>query len=211
MNRGVRTARRAPQRRSPKPTGGRVWAAEKPERHARSGKSRESPHFRSGRARSRDVGCQWDGSRPACASPPRKRASGFACTPLRRRSAFAGAWLRGRNDSRLATEISYIPSGQAESCPGGSTSQPRGRRLLELLLQLLSAAETRIDGRTIQVSGMGGVHSRGGWGTGGPQAPSAGTGTGGKRVPSGHNAVGVSDPQVGSETSRGHGSAAGDD
>ena len=36
-------------------------------------------------------------------------------------------------------------------------------------------------------------------------------GTGGKRVPSGHNAVGVSAPQVGSETSRWHGSAAGDD
>ena len=36
-------------------------------------------------------------------------------------------------------------------------------------------------------------------------------GTGGKRVSSGHNAEGVSDPQVGSETSRGHGSATGDD
>ena len=69
---------------------------QKPERHARSGKSPHSPHFRCGRARSRDVGCDWDGSRPACASPPRKRASGFACTPLRRRSALAGAWLRGR-------------------------------------------------------------------------------------------------------------------
>ena len=69
---------------------------QKPERHARSGKSPHSPHFRCGRARSRDVGCQWDGSRPACAFPPRKRASGFACTPLRRRSALAGAWLRGR-------------------------------------------------------------------------------------------------------------------
>ena len=28
----------------------------------------------------------------------------------------------------------YIPSGQAESCPGGGYCQPRGRRLLELLL-----------------------------------------------------------------------------
>ena len=74
----------------------RQKGTEKPERHARSGKSRESPHFRSGRARSRDVGCYWNWPRPACASPPRKRASGFACTPLRRRSALAGAWLRGR-------------------------------------------------------------------------------------------------------------------
>ena len=33
----------------------------------------------------------------------------------------------------------------------------------------------------------------------------------GKRVPSGHNAVGVSGPQSGSETSSGHGSACCDD
>jgi len=69
---------------------------QKPERHARFGKSPLSPHFRCGRARSRDVGCRWNGSRPACASPPRNRAKGFACTPLRRRSALAGSWLRGR-------------------------------------------------------------------------------------------------------------------
>ena len=36
-------------------------------------------------------------------------------------------------------------------------------------------------------------------------------GTGGKRVPSGHNAEGVSDPQVGSETSTGYGSSLYDD
>ena len=74
----------------------RQKGTEKPERHARFGKSPQSPHFRCGRARSRDVGCHWDGSRPACASPPRKRASGFACTPLRRQSALTGSWLRGR-------------------------------------------------------------------------------------------------------------------
>ena len=139
---------------------------QKPERHARSGKSRESPHFRSGRARSRDVGCFGDGSRPACAFPLRKGerseprcedspkgstapkskpgqrtglgrkkwASGFACTPLRRRSALAGAWLRGRDDCHATAEISCIPPGQAESCPCGGYCQPRGRRLLELLL-----------------------------------------------------------------------------
>ena len=77
---------------------------QKPERHARSGKSRESPHFRCGRARSRDVGCHWGWPRPACASPPRNWASGFACTPLRRRSAFAGSWLQGRDDCRVAVE-----------------------------------------------------------------------------------------------------------
>jgi len=80
---------------------------QKPERHARFGKSLHSPHFRSGRARSRDVGYYWDGSRPACASPPRKRASGFACTPLRRRSALAGSWLRGRVKSGLGLEKSW--------------------------------------------------------------------------------------------------------
>ena len=36
-------------------------------------------------------------------------------------------------------------------------------------------------------------------------------GTGGKRVPSGHNAEGVSDPEVGSETSTGYGSSLYDD
>jgi len=42
------------------------------------------------------------------------------------------------------------------------------------------------------------------------KAPSS-VGTGGKRVPSGHNAEGVSDPQVGSETSTDHGSGLYDD
>jgi|GEM_PF-5226531 len=41
-------------------------------------------------------------------------------------------------------------------------------------------------------------------------APSL-VGTGGKRVPSGHNAEGISDPQVGSETSTDHGSGLYDD
>jgi len=43
-----------------------------------------------------------------------------------------------------------------------------------------------------------------------PKAPLP-MGTGGKRVPSGHNAEGVSDPQVGSETSTDHGSGLYDD
>ena len=42
------------------------------------------------------------------------------------------------------------------------------------------------------------------------KAPSR-EGTGGKRVRSAHNGEGVSDPQVGSETSAGHGSALHDD
>ena len=43
-----------------------------------------------------------------------------------------------------------------------------------------------------------------------PKAPSL-VGTGGKRVRSAHNAEGVSDPQVGSETSTDHGSGLYDD
>ena len=39
----------------------------------------------------------------------------------------------GMTDAWLRKEPG-IPSGQAESCPDGSTGQPRGRRLLELLL-----------------------------------------------------------------------------
>jgi len=56
--------------------------------------------------------------------------------------------------------------------------------------------------------GFGGGRDRGWQPT--PQAPSL-VGTGGKRVRSAHNAEGVSDPQVGSETSTDHGSGLYDD
>jgi len=55
----------------------RQKGTEKPERHARSGKSPHSPHFRCGRARSRDVGCDWNWPRPACAFPAPKTGFGI--------------------------------------------------------------------------------------------------------------------------------------
>ena len=48
--------------------------------------------------------------------------------------ASPASWLRGRNDRRSRWKITLIPSGQAESSPGGGYCQPRTYRQAELLL-----------------------------------------------------------------------------
>ena len=115
----------------------RQKGTEKPERHARSGKSPHSPHFRCGRARSRDVGCDWNWPRPACAFPAPKTGFGIclhsatspvcACRILAAGKGMSGLAVK-KGVSRKREELEWLQPrtslGYGGRCVGPPTPNP---------------------------------------------------------------------------------------